>query len=338
MTLKKWTFALLALAPSAWLGCSGDNPAVSDQTVPDSGADARGDGATRPSDAGDGGSPDGDAAGNTDAGGDSGVTGPLPEAGCDPNATWSSGTRIAASTADDDLLDSITPDELSIAWTGGPSGSRVVYYADRASTSDAFGGVQSLATNQFTADRVALSPDGLRLVVVDADPTLGFSELTRTARMGAGNTFASPTPGGFTNINADTGGKSVGDPVVGSSDTSFYYSLYGSGATTTVYRSLRLTPADPWGGGAALNVASGLLASGSQRRRPTGISSDNITLFFFDEVSSTERAAWVNQSTGSFDTFADLGARTWAAPSTTCATLYYTSAGTSMLDLFFAMR
>ena len=101
MTFKKWTFVFLALAPSAWLGCSGDNPAVSDQTVGDAGAgDARGDGATKPSDGGgDGAARDGDAGESADGGGDSSVTGPLPEAGCDPNATWSSGTLIAASTA-----------------------------------------------------------------------------------------------------------------------------------------------------------------------------------------------------------------------------------------------
>jgi hypothetical protein len=242
---------------------------------------------------------------------------------------------LAISTASDDTLDSITPDELTIAWTSNGA----ILYADRASVGDAFGSPQnlddsaSIDAGTYTADRVALSPDGLRLVVVNPDAQ-GFSEFTRSDRT---STFQSPEDDSFSNINSGTPvGGSVGDPVVGASDTTFFYSVYGAGDANTVYRSLRLTPSDAWSSGAALNVAAGLQASGSLRRRPTGISSDNRTLFFYDQVSSTERASWINETTGSFDTFADLGPRVWAAPNSACSTLYYSSPGSSSVDLFSA--
>jgi hypothetical protein len=257
---------------------------------------------------------------------------------CDPAATWATGTLLSISTGHDDELDAITPDELTIAWTS----NSVIWYADRASTADAFGTPQdldqgaSITAGTYTANRVALSPDGLRIVVVSAD-LQGFSELTRTARTGSGSTFASPDQTAFGNINADTpSGGSVGDPVIGASDTTFFYSVYGAGDDNTVYRALRLTPTDAWSSGAALNVTSALQAQGSLRRQPTAISSDNRTLFFYDQVNSIERASWINEMTGQFDTYADLGAHINAAPNSACSVLYYSAAGASSVDLFSA--
>jgi hypothetical protein len=328
-------FALVAAVPGVWLGCSSSSPEVSDQTIDDAGADASSDGATK-SDATDAAASDAtaDATSSTDAGDSGSFTGPpIGDASCNPSAAWGTGTLLAASTSTDDLLDAITPDELTIAWTEGASGARFVYYADRTSASSAFGSPQNLGQNNFTADRVALSPDGLRIVVVNADAH-GFSEAKRGSRAG---TFGAFSEGGFTNINADVAaGASVGDPLIGETDTQFYFSVYGTSSTTTIYRSLRLTTSDPWGNGGALDVASGLLEVGSNRRRPTGISSDGRTLFFYDQVSSTERAAWINEGTGVFDSIVDLGARNWAAPSSSCGSLYYSSAGASSIDLFTA--
>jgi hypothetical protein len=338
---KRSLFACFAFAPCVVVGCSSSSPAESgsDGTF-DSGIFISADGAIVGSD----GSPanrDGSADAKSDAsadGGDSGgFTGPPPPtAVCDPAATFLTGTDLNISTSDDDVLDSITPDELSIAWTQNSSGKSIVFYADRTSTGSNFNSPQKFADNTYTADRVALSPDGLRLIVVN-DDTKGFSELTRTARTGGGSAFGAAALGNFGNIDADTPvGGSVGDPVIDSSDTAFYYSVYGVGAAKTIYRALRLLPTDVWGNGGALNVAAGLQTSGSMRRRPSGISSDSQTLFFFDQVTSTERAAWLNEPTGQFDSFADLGSRLWAAPATSCATLYYSASGGSSVDLFVA--
>ena len=263
---------------------------------------------------------------------------PPPAALCSTTATWGTGGLIALATTSDDELDTVTPDELSIAWTVGSGSAATIEYADRLSSTDAFGAPQALAAGQFTADRVSLSSDGLRLVVVNADGQ-GFSELLRVSRVSPGNTFGAPSVGAYGNLDAPTAlaaGQSYGDPVLAADDNAFYYSVYGGGQTTTIFRASRLVSGDSWEVGSPLATSTGLAAQGSLRRRPTGISSDEQTLFFWDEVLGTERAAWIDQSTGAFDVFVDLGTRSMAAPESTCSRLYYSAPGTESINLFVA--
>jgi hypothetical protein len=360
----------VAVAAAAWgaVGCNtgddstgriGVGPGTSDASVADGGAGADGssdagahDGSSDGNSSGDDGasaegatdatadSADGSGSG-ADTGADTGDGGgfpPPPGPLCNTTPSWGAGVLLSISTSADDELDSVTPDELSIAWTSGTGSSAVVEYADRASTSDPFGTPQTLAAGQFTTDRVALSQDGLRLVVVNADGQ-GFSELTRTSRLPPGNTFGAAGVGTYSNLDAAgelASGQSYGDPVLSADDHAFYYSVYGAGLTTTVYRTERLFPNDAWPAGAPVAAAAGLAAQGSLRRRPTGISSDEQTLFFWDEVMGMERAAWIDESTGSFDIFANLGTQSMAAPNTACTELYFSSMGTSSVDLFSA--
>lgn len=271
--------------------------------------------------------------------GESGVDGsytpPPTTAVCSPSVTWAAGALLSVSTPSDDGLDSITPDELSIAWTEGGGSTAAIEVSDRALGTDPFGAPQALPAGQFTADRVSLSPDGLRLVVVDADGQ-GFSELTRASRT-ASSPFGSPATGSYVNLDgALPAGLSYGDPVLGADDTVFYYSLYGGSRTSTVFRTARLLPGDPWPAGAALATSTGLAAQGSLRRRPTGVSSDGDTLFVWDEITGTERAAWIDETTGAYDLFVDLGQRTMAAPDQACDRLYYSAQGATSVDLFVA--
>ena len=268
--------------------------------------------------------------------GDGGGIPPPPVAVCSATATWGAGVLLSVSTTFDDELDAITPDELTIAWTAGTATTPTIEYADRAASGDAFGTPQTVAAGSFSTARAALSHDGLRLVVVNADGQ-GFSELTRASRSPPGNTFGAPSVGSYTNLDAPgalAAGESYGDPVLSADDNAFYYSVYGGGLTATIYRTARLLPGDAWPAGAALAGSSGLDAQGSLRRQPTGISSDEQTLFFWDQVMGTERAAFVDSSTGAFDVFVDLGTRAMAAPSTSCASLYYSAQGQSSVDLF----
>ncbi len=285
----------------------------------DADEDANADGAAADTDAG--ASPDGgaDAAPGT-------VT--LPGPVCSPSAAWTADAPLAVMTQASARLGAITPDELTIAWTFDAGASTGVAWADRASSSDAFGAAQIASAGAIADDRVALSPDGLRLVVVDADRQ-GFSELTRAARSGAGAVFGSPAAGAYVNFDAPGAlgaGQSIGDPVLNASDTVFYYSLYGGGASATIQRAERLLPTDPWPLGAPLPATSALLAVGSARRRPTAISSDQQTLFFWDEESGLQRAAWIDVTTGVFDTFADVGAYPDAVPNAPCTRLYHSAA------------
>jgi hypothetical protein len=308
---------------------SGDSSATGPDGAHDAQGDAPGDATTdvtAPLDGGD--------AGDMDVR----VGPPPPPATCSQSAMWGAGLLLSISTGLGDELDSITPDELSIAWTTGQDGSEQLLYADRAASGDTFNAPQGLTVGEFTADRVALSADGLRLVVVNADGQ-GFSELTRTSRMGSGSTFGAPATGSYTNLNSATlmPGQSYGDPVLSADDNAFYYSIYGgTGQTQTIYRSARLLPGDAWPDGALLLPSTGLAAQGALRRRPTAISSDEQTLFVWDEVMGTERAAWIDESTGAFDVFVDLGFRSMAGPNAACTELYYSAQAGSIVDLYVA--
>ena len=288
------------------------------------------------SDAGDGGTP-----ADTGSDGSDGSVGPPPPGPvCSQTAMWGTGTLLAISTSFDDNLGAITPDELTIAWTIGTGSSATIAYADRAAATDPFGALQMLSASSFAADRVALSPDSLRLVVVNGDRQ-GFSELTRTTRTGVGSAFGAPAAGSYSNFDMSgvlSIGESFGDPVLGADDAAFYYSVYGGAQTATIYRAARLLSGDAWPVGAPLPASTELLQMGSSRRRPTAISSDEQTLFFWDEVAAIERAAWLDTSTGVFTVFVDLGARRWAGPNAACNRLYYSDqpAGGSSFDLFVA--
>jgi hypothetical protein len=61
----------------------------------------------------------------------------------------------------------------------------------------------------------------------------------------------------------------------------------------------------------------------THRRRPTGVSSDDRTLFFFDEVSGKERAAWREAPSAAFGVFGDLSVAPEGAPDEACRVLYY---------------
>jgi hypothetical protein len=228
---------------------------------------------------------------------------------------------------------------LTIVWTTGPSGSAVVHYADRASASDPFGAASTVppSSGPFLSGQVGVSQDGLRLAFVTSAPN-GFAVITRTA---SGAPFsAAPTAGEFADIDATiTGGETVvevGDPVFGAHDLTFYYSLYGSGLQFTALESMRATSASVWPGGAAFGGAT-LEASGSARRHPTGIAADDLTLFYWDDVTSSEKMAWrPSSSSTSVSSTVDIGARSGAAPNTACTAIYYSGTGTGGTDLFVA--
>jgi hypothetical protein len=277
-------------------------------------------------------------AGTDDSGGPTGP--PPPAAGCKTTATWGAGVLLDVSGGSDDVLDSVTADELSIAWTVVNGGTSTIHYGDRSSTAASFV-AQSLPAGLYTNDRVALSFDGLRLLVIDPDGP-GFSQLTRASR---GDAFVPGADAGVSpasNYDNFAGrlkaGQSYGDPVLAADDDVFYYSVYGGTADAgapTIYRTARLLVTDAWPAGAPLSTSTGLLPQGALRRRPTGLSSDQQTLFFWDEVTGTERAAWISAA-GAFDSFVDLGSRSMAAPNAACSALYYSAQGSSSIDLFRA--
>ncbi len=281
-----------------------------------------------------------DAASGSDDGG-SGPVFPPVDGGmhCSPTAQWSAGTLLSLSTSVLDRFGAITPDELTIAWMtpdGDAGAVGTVHYADRSTASDSFGADQTLAAfgGYFALGPVALSPDGLTMIVVRAD-LQGFGAATRASR---GAAFGSPDEAPFSSIDLNHAdipvtGSVMDDPVFAQDGRSLLFTDLAPTTTNSV-TSLDLV------GGSWTNrdtiVAGALQVSGTHLRRPTGISSDRLTLFFYDEVASIERAIWRTTATGTFTQAEDVGPLLYAQPNAACTRLYYSAQGASSVDLFYS--
>jgi hypothetical protein len=266
-----------------------------------------------------------------------GGSGPSPV--CAPGATWSAGSSLSVSVPAGGELAAVTADELTIAWVSGSPAAAVVRYADRAHASDAFGAPSTLPTSAQGAalDRVALSADGLRLGVVRGDRR-GFVEFTRPDRSAA---FTEQGEGTFANVNqladAFTTGMAFGDPVLAPDDHHFFFSIYGGSEAVTLQATMRVFAGESWGMPVGLDGPE-LEVQGTHRRRATGVSPDNLTLFFWDEVTGTERAGYRGDGFSTFTVFVDLGDRAGAAPNAACDALYYFTTSGGSVDLRRAAR
>jgi hypothetical protein len=254
----------------------------------------------------------------------------LPNTLCNPSGQWATAVALALPTTGSDHLQSVTPDELSVAWSaqGGPASTFNV--ADRSVVTDAFGTPQALSVPG--AEAVSLSPDGLRVAALSST-LASVVELTRPAR---GMTFGSPGDGTFATLNANAAstGTQFADIVISADDLTLYYSSYdGSGAVAyTVYVSTR-SGTGPWPVGQPLQQCE-LKGAGTVSRRPTGISADGLTLFYFDEHSSSAKAAFRPAVNAPFVHFVDLGLRLQAQPNSACSQLYFSASEDASVEIF----
>jgi hypothetical protein len=88
-------------------------------------------------------------------------------------------------------------------------------------------------------------------------------------------------------------------------------------------------------------VQDELRGNGNLRRRPTGLSSDSLTLFWWDEIDQKEKAGWRGTNTSfdlKFGSIVDLGDKKDAQPSSTCTKLYYSNPVMAPQDVKFANR
>jgi hypothetical protein len=336
-----------ALLVGLWVtgsGCSGASPLAPSHSASEGGVEASVDAGIKPAvDAG----PERDATAHdarirSEAGGEAEAGPPEPPPVCPTDVEWGDGTVLSLSTGSDDF-GAITPDELTLVWTsGGDAGGFTVSCADRTASSASFGTPQvvPLAAGSFVPGSVSVSPDGLRLVFQAPDTT--FFVLTRASR---GSAFAaSMTTSEFAIINAEISGGEIiehlGDPLIGASDETFYYSRYPAGVgqnIATVFEADRSGSA-PWGDGTAINGAAIEETGGGQRRRPSGISADGRTLFYWDDASGAEMMTWRATPTGAFATAISIGARTGAEPNADCTAIYYSAAASGGTSLFMASR
>lgn len=264
----------------------------------------------------------GGVAGSGAAGGETGCPSDSAEDGppaldaiCDPAAEWGTKTSVPLTNVGTRIV-AITPDELSIVYYAETSGPLTFWAADRPSPDASFDAGQDLPG----LDIVALSPDGLRLITL-LPGRRAFNELTRGSRDGL---FEDTGEGAFAALNADADadGLVFSSCVIAPDDLTLYYTASNGEAGPSVVRVAMRSAGEPWRAAAALEACE-LDGRGPLRRIPTGVSADGLTLFFFDETTRVQRAAWRPSADGSFTWFRDLDGLPSAQPNLDCSRLYF---------------
>jgi hypothetical protein len=213
--------------------------------------------------------------------------------------------------------------QTTVAWT---EVAGAVFVADRSSAAAAFGAPVAVDTtaSPVADDRVALMPNGLELIATRSDR----KSLTSFVRASVGGAWSPSTAlDEFKYISAalSESGGAFSEPVVSADGLSLFYLLATGNALPVLTESAWNPATKAWDMGMALPNPEFAITSATQRRRPTGASSDRRTLFFFDEVAGHERVVWRASPTAPFDFFDDLALAPEAAPAESCRTLYFQS-------------
>lgn len=238
---------------------------------------------------------------------------------CDPAARFDTPEPVSIPASGLDVLLSVTPDELSIVWIADEGFALSNYVADRESVDAEFSTPQRLEDEPLaSARKLALSPDGLRLVAAVDD---SFLVAVRASR---GEAFGEAEPGEFSVLDSDAldRGVRLADPVIAPDDRTLYYSLEGAG-TSTLYVSVRGDD-EPWPLGAPIDDCE-LASHPLGTRQPTGVSADGLTLFYFDSARGLSRAAFRATPSAPFALFVDLPGD-GVQPNAACDRVYYSVA------------
>lgn len=268
-----------------------------------------------------------------------------PAAVCREGVTWSTAARVAGIDASGfDRFGAISASELTVAWT---TSAGVIYVADRTSNTMPFAppGVVDPGMTQLAIGRVALTPDGLEVIATLADG----SSFTAFDRVSLGQTTWLPSTSEEFKIIAATISESGGafaEPVVSADGQSLFYLLTigdaDAGALPVLYESPWDATTHTWQYGQPVTSVAGTdflsqSGAGLQVRRPTGASSDRLTLFFFDEIQGHERGAWRDSPGAAFDTFEDLPNLPEVAPGGDCFYVYFYGTDDAGQGLFSGM-
>lgn len=264
--------------------------------------------------------PDGDASGDADA--------PVTAA-CAKSYTDNPGTAVTypGRATTNERLAAMTWDELTMAWITNVGGKITVHYSDRADKDAAFTTDNVLPDSLGLGDdKVALSADGLTMIVGSADHK-SLRQIKRSAR---GSTFDATSPDGapFARLVGAGGeggpAKQVSDVVLSKDGKWLFYTDPTRTAGASMMVSVRLADGtfdDP----NPLPEDRLLVVGGKYRRRPTGISADGLTLFYFDEAIGASFLAFHPPGSLGFDGFyAFAPSGSGATPSESCSRVYLT--------------
>lgn len=155
------------------------------------------------------------------------------------------------------------------------------------------------------------------VVASDAGAPVGAGDLDASVAV------ADEAPFATFNTFAIQAGEVDSAPVVSENGTTLYYhtDIFGFASVKTATKTSGI-----WGDSQYLSAT--LFSSGSTGYKlPTGISSDELTLYFFDAAAQTEKAASRDVPGIPFDSASTLGAFPDGKPNSTCTRLYFTASG-----------
>jgi hypothetical protein len=251
---------------------------------------------------------------------------------CPPERVWSHAERLEVSTAGSDELVGICADELCIAWFADGA----LRFAERRSPSADFASPVSIDAGEDYFGGAALSSDGLSIIAVRNDGK-AFGLLRRASRSAPFQGVPDEMP--FTEIAAAPSTFRAlgpfGDPVLSPNGLRLLFSDLdpSSDATPSIYEATRLGARDAWSFGDPV-LGEFLLSDSGRFRRPSALSADERTLFYWDEVANVGRAAFRSFVGAQFESSVSLGARSHAVPTPACDRLYYSAPGAQGIDLF----
>ncbi len=248
---------------------------------------------------------------------------------CAPTASWDPPAAVFPSGIRH--FAAVSPDELHLAWydlagsDGGPLG--VVRVADRASVTEPFSDGAVLG-QPVDANGAGVSPNGLSLAVTVAGrPALSVRP-----------SLAAPFPGPST-VGIDFGDETAfRSPVVAPNEGLFLTQrfvapgqlpfTFASKVGSRYVQDELLIP----------NIELLSTNANDLVPRPTGMSKDLRTLFFYDEAKKVERAAFRAGPGCAYTTVVDLGDRPGAQPNADCSALYYAAPGATGSDIVRVAR
>jgi hypothetical protein len=215
----------------------------------------------------------------------------------------------------------VSADGLTISWTRFTG---EIMLGSRDVMSGSFDTVQNAppAAHQNDA-RYALDSSGTRLIVVDDTGTrLAFW----TGLAGGGSWSLDKTVPAEFKLMLSTlqSAKAVlSEPAFSASGTSLLLLVSTGGGAPQLYESRWNAMSKTWGVAAPISATELASTDDTHRRRPTGMSADDLTLFFYDEIKGVERGAWRASPTDPFTHFEDLAGFAEASPNAGCSALYY---------------
>jgi hypothetical protein len=254
----------------------------------------------------------------------------FPEAGgtsnvgaavCDKTITWKTTVTLeSVTTSAVEKLLSVTADELTLLFLR----DGVPHIARRESASKEFAPAKSvtLPAGYTAAHGATLSSNALRLLIV-SDDKQRFAEITRENVTSDFGTTINETPFLAINGTAHQTKRLLSAPVLSASGTHLYFASYSVKGAAFVMEAT-LGPAGAFSAGSGIEVLAAESVSAS--RLPTGISSDERALFYFNLQSGKQEACFRDSSSSPFYEKLELADRQNAQPNATCTRLYFSKA------------